>query len=77
MVDCNVPMEAVIQPELLQGTEDDGFPDLQARSEVLGGRDSVTEPDDFDLLREVDLCTGQEVQESARFLTIIWPCSRW
>ena len=46
MVDCNVPVEVVIQPEPLQGTEDDGFPDLQARSQVLGSRDSVAEPDE-------------------------------
>jgi hypothetical protein len=57
LVDRNVAVKFVIQPEPLQGTENDGFPDFQARFQVLGGRDSVTEPDNFDLVRE-----------SARFL---------
>ena len=68
LVDRDVPVKFVIQPEPLQGSENDGFPDLQARSQVLGGRGPVTEPDDLDLVRGVDLCTGQDVEESAGFL---------
>jgi hypothetical protein len=45
LVDRNVPVKFVIQPEPLQGTEIDGFPDFQARFQVLGGRD------DLDLVR--------------------------
>ena len=70
LVDRDVPVKFVIQPEPLQGSENDGFLDLQTRSQVLGGRCPVTEPDDLDLVREVDLCTGQDVEESAGFLFV-------
>ena len=66
LVDRNVAVKFVIQPEPLQGTENDGFPDFQARFQVLGGRDPVTEPDNFDLVRECPPGVERQVPAARR-----------
>jgi hypothetical protein len=53
LVDRNVPVKFVIQPEPLQGTENDGFPDFQARFQV--SLNQIT----FNLFRELISALGK------------------
>jgi hypothetical protein len=52
----------------LKDAKDHFFPNFQVRLQVVSGRGPVTEPDHLDFIVEVDLCTGQDVKERARFL---------